>query len=132
MLLCVTLCHLINCSKTAKILAVKGLKLLLVSCVKFIAIHLYFRYYCFDCHDDEQYFIPAKVISQWQFKRFKGNIIVAILLSIHNLFSFIYFFFFFQIKLKQKYFFLLFKFKNTTNIFFSFSIKIQQSLPDED
>ena len=86
MLLCVTLRHLINCSKTAKILAVEGLKLLSVSCVRFIAIHLYFRYYCFDCHDDEQYFIPAKVISQWQFKRFKGNIIVAILLSIHNLF----------------------------------------------
>ena len=119
MLLCVTLRHLINCSKTAKILVVEGLKLLSVSCVRFIAIHLCFRYYCFDCHDDEQYFIPAKVISQWQFKRFKGNIIVAILLSIHNLFSFI-FFFLFPNQIKTKVFFLLSKYKNTTKYFFLF------------
>ncbi|XP_066911215.1 pleckstrin homology domain-containing family M member 1-like [Clytia hemisphaerica] len=28
-------------------------------------------YYCLDCHDDEQYYVPANVISQWEFKKFK-------------------------------------------------------------
>jgi len=34
---------------------------------------VFFRYYCFDCHDGEQYYVPAKVIKQWQFKKFKGT-----------------------------------------------------------
>ena len=30
-------------------------------------------YYCFECHENDEYYIPARIVHNWDFRRHKGN-----------------------------------------------------------
>ena len=31
-------------------------------------------YYCFECHENDEYYIPARIVHNWDFRKHKGNL----------------------------------------------------------
>ena len=35
-------------------------------------------YYCFECHENDEYYIPARIVHNWDFRKHKGNIVLIV------------------------------------------------------
>ena len=44
-------------------------------------------YYCFECHENNEYYIPAKILHNWDFQKYPGASNKRVYVSIYFLFT---------------------------------------------